>query len=72
MWYIERKNFSVKGENAMKPLHDIHTHNFLSSCCFDPTASVENFIKRSKENGLRLLGFSNHTWDETVPGASPW
>ena len=51
----------------MRSNHDVHTHNFLSECCPDNAATVESFIKRAKELDLKVLGFSNHTWDESVP-----
>ena len=51
----------------MKAFHDVHIHNYLSSCSHDNGATVESYIELSKQNGLRLMGFANHTWDETVP-----
>lgn len=51
----------------MKAYHDVHIHNFLSTCSGDNQATVENYIKVVKELGIRLMGFANHTWDETVP-----
>lgn len=56
----------------MKILHDIHTHSSLSSCCCDPKATVEAYLQKEKEMGMRLFGLSNHLWDERVPGASSW
>ena len=50
----------------MRARHDVHTHNFLSECCPDNGATVESFVKRAKELDLQVLGFSNHTWDESV------
>lgn len=51
----------------MKILHDVHIHNFLSTCSHDNQATVENYIKEVKALGLKRIGFANHTWDETVP-----
>ena len=51
----------------MRAYHDVHTHNFLSSCCSDNRATVEAFVAAAKKRDLKLLGFSNHTWDESVP-----
>ncbi|MBE6691316.1 MAG: hypothetical protein E7590_08600 [Ruminococcaceae bacterium] len=51
----------------MKVFHDVHIHNYLSTCSGDNGATVESYIKEAKELGLRLIGFANHTWDESVP-----
>ena len=51
----------------MRANHDVHTHNFLSECCGDNQATVQSFVDRAKELDLKLLGLSNHTWDESVP-----
>lgn len=53
-----------------KPLkisHDIHIHNFLSTCSSDNCATVESYIEIVKNAGLSIMGFANHTWDESVP-----
>ena len=55
----------------MKSYHDVHTHNYLSSCCSDNQATVEAFVAAAKARNLRLLGFSNHIWDESVPFPTP-
>ncbi len=52
--------------------HDIHTHTLFSSCCYDPLATMKAFVERAHELGHRILGISNHLWDERVPGASAW
>jgi len=52
--------------------HDIHTHTFLSSCSEDPEAVPERMIARAAACGLRTLGFSDHMWDASAPGASDW
>ena len=51
----------------MKILHDVHIHNFLSTCSNDNRATVESYIEIERRQGIRLMGFANHTWDETVP-----
>lgn len=56
----------------MKIRHDIHTHTLLSSCCYDPEATVEHYARRAAELGHTVFGISNHLWDEKVPGASKW
>ena len=56
----------------MKILHDIHTHNVLSSCCGQSGATTENYIKREMELGMKVFGLSNHVWDESVPGPAPF
>ena len=56
----------------MKAFHDVHAHNYLSACSHDNLATAEAYVNKAAELGLKVLGFANHTWDETVPGASPW
>lgn len=51
----------------MQITHDVHVHNFLSSCSNDNQATVESYIEVAKSLGIKLIGFSNHTWDERVP-----
>ena len=51
----------------MHAWHDVHIHNYLSTCCGDNQATVDNYIKAAKDIGLKLMGFANHTWDESVP-----
>lgn len=56
----------------MKVRHDIHTHTLFSSCCYDPEATAAAYIEKAHELGHSVFGFSNHIWDENVPGASNW
>lgn len=56
----------------MKIVHDVHTHNVLSHCCNDRSASTEAYIAKELEIGNRVFGLSNHIWDERVEGASHW
>ena len=51
----------------MKPFHDVHIHNYLSTCSGDNQATVENYIAAAKAQGLSLMGFANHVWDESIP-----
>lgn len=51
----------------MKATHDVHVHNYLSGCCSDMQATVENYIAIEREKGVRLMGFANHVWDESIP-----
>ncbi len=57
--------------NKMKIKHDFHIHTYLSLCA-NETATVENYLRIAKEHGLKKLGFSNHFWDEKIPGATPF
>ena len=52
--------------------HDVHVHTHLSACCHDPAATPAAILARAREHGLRLIGFADHFWDETRPGASSW
>ena len=49
----------------MKITHDFHIHTNLSLCAVE-TATVANYIERSRKMGLTKLGFADHFWDETV------
>ena len=55
----------------MRATHDVHIHNYLSSCSGDNGATPESYIELCHKNGLKLMGFANHTWDETVPFPAP-
>lgn len=55
----------------MKPMHDLHIHTTLSSCCHDPLQILENIIDRSVKNGLQTIGISDHLWDSLEIGESP-
>lgn len=52
---------------------DFHTHTNISPC-----GARHNTLQTlldtlcTGEDGLRVLGVSNHLWDSDVPGASPW
>ena len=47
--------------------HDMHVHTTLSVCCSDPAATPAAYLARAAEEGVRLIGFSNHYWDESIP-----
>ena len=51
--------------------HDMHVHTNLSLCA-SATADPFEYIKTAATEGLETIGFSNHYWDEDVPGASGW
>ena len=55
----------------MKAYHDVHIHNYLSSCSNDSGATVERYIEGARQLGLKLMGFANHTWDESIPFPAP-
>lgn len=55
----------------MKPFHDVHIHNYLSTCSGDNGATVASYIEIAKGLGLSLMGFANHTWDESIPFPRP-
>lgn len=49
--------------------HDLHIHTSLSLCA-KQDATLEMYLTKAKERGMRLLGLSNHLWDSAVPGPS--
>jgi len=51
---------------------DLHIHSFLSACSNDPKATPENIIRAAANAGLKTIGFADHMWDRSVPGASRW
>lgn len=55
----------------MKIVSDIHIHTNLSSCAARE-ATVEQYVRRAKEDGLSAVGFANHLWDSAVSGVSEW
>ena len=52
----------------MKIQHDVHMHTYLSRCSNDPDFLPPAIIKRSKANGIKVLGFTDHFWDKLMPG----
>jgi histidinol phosphatase-like PHP family hydrolase len=55
----------------MRISHDIHVHSNLSACA-KPEATPAAMLKACREQGIRCVGFADHLWDKTVPGASAW
>lgn len=51
---------------------DYHVHTILSPCASKFDGTVENYIAKAKEEGLTKIGFTDHTWDDAVPGAHKW
>lgn len=52
--------------------HDYHIHSQLSECSSDPEQTTQRILQYAKDNQLHSLCLTDHFWDETVPGASPW
>ena len=52
--------------------HDFHIHSQLSSCSGDPLQTAERLLTYALENHLSRICVTDHFWDETVAGASPW
>lgn len=55
----------------MKITHDFHIHTTLSLCAKE-TATLEHYINKAKELGLKKIGIANHMWDAAIPGANRW
>lgn len=49
----------------MKITHDFHIHTNLSVCAVE-SATVANYVERSRAWGLTKVGFADHFWDEKV------
>ncbi len=48
----------------MNPWYDIHVHTSLSECCSDKeNQRPEKLLGIAEDMGLRLIGFSDHVWD---------
>ncbi|MDL2318450.1 PHP domain-containing protein [Eubacteriales bacterium OttesenSCG-928-A19] len=52
--------------------HDFHIHTTLSLCAKDESATVANYVRNARRQGLKRLGFANHMWDSAIPGATEW
>ena len=52
--------------------HDYHIHSRLSLCSGNPEQTTERILQYAKENSLRSICITDHYWDSTVDGASPW
>ncbi len=53
----------------MKFTSDLHVHTHLSRCG-KPPATVEYYMNKARELGLKTLGFTDHMWDSAIPGAN--
>ena len=60
----ERMNYRID--------HDLHIHSQLSSCSADAEQNPVRLLRYAKENALKTICVTDHFWDETVEGASPW
>ena len=54
----------------MNPIVDMHTHTRISLCCTDENATLQNYLDKAAEVGIRVLGISDHCWDKAVSGWS--
>ena len=45
---------------------DFHNHVFGISNCAREDATIENYLKACKEQGITSIGFSDHLWDSDV------
>ena len=52
--------------------NDLHIHSKISLCSNDPEQTNERILQYAKDNGIKTLCLTDHFWDETVEGASPW
>ncbi|HPE94472.1 MAG TPA: hypothetical protein PLT66_00200 [Bacillota bacterium] len=50
---------------------DLHIHTNLSLCAVE-SARAGAYIDAAARGNIKTVGFSNHYWDEDVPGASDW
>lgn len=50
----------------MNVKYDIHAHTHLSLCGQD-NATIANYVKQAKENGVSLIGIADHMWDKEIP-----
>lgn len=53
-------------------LQDMHIHTYLSSCSSDLKQNPAEIIKRAARFDVKAICFTDHFWDETMPGASDW
>ena len=56
----------------MKVYCDIHIHNVYSHCCSDRAFSTTALLEKEREMGMRVVGLSNHLWDERVKPVYRW
>lgn len=55
----------------LKLEHDFHVHTHLSNCGQD-SATIEHYVTKARELGIKKLGMADHMWDAAIPGASKW
>lgn len=55
----------------MKKLGDYHIHTNLSNCGHKDALPAA-YAALAAGEGITDIGFSNHMWDEKIPGASQW
>ena len=55
----------------LKLEHDFHVHTHLSSCAKD-SATIEHYVTKARELGIKKLGLADHMWDSAVSGAPKW
>lgn len=55
----------------MKVHTDLHVHTSLSLCAA-PTSAPEIYYAPAREKGIDTICFTNHFWDDNVPGAPGW
>lgn len=49
--------------------HDLHIHTHLSLCSQVKEQTMENILKNAEEHNYSTICFTDHFWDEAVPGA---
>lgn len=52
--------------------HDLHLHSTLSRCCHDEAMTPSFLAGYAQRSGYDVLCLTNHLWDRSVPGATPW
>ena len=50
---------------------DLHIHT-KQSLCASAKPEVKDYVANAKAMGLKVIAFTDHMWDNTVPGASSW
>ena len=52
--------------------HDLHIHSNISLCSLGEDQTPERILDYAKKNTFHTICLTDHYWDETVDGASPW
>lgn len=50
---------------------DLHVHSNISPCAARES-SVKAHLEAAVAGGLDTIGFSNHLWDDAIPGSNDW